>query len=204
MSRADLMGFPIKLHLMTPVMAGAANCMTGSAPYLRSILTTLLLSFSPQSVTTSVSLTGCCPPLHLSVSTSSYPPSLQQWPIPLSQLSACLHFSPNSGFISGPWHCYCLLIFKCCLITVFCWKLFNKCFKVKIKTSFSFSGVLIVQNAGFHKDIVTQLYSAPWPCLSYSNLLTTLILKFLMLHNLAPHEVHLWFLHLVMQKLEAF
>jgi hypothetical protein len=113
--------------------------MTGPAPHLRSIWPFCLphfpLSLSPQ-------LSAWRATAHLCTCLLPAPthPPFRSGPhlSPGSvQLPACTSHLIQR-FISEPWHGYCLLIFKCCLITVFCWKLFNKCFKIKMKTSFFF------------------------------------------------------------------
>lgn len=102
------MGFPLKLHLMTPVMAGAASSMIGSAPYLRGILTTLPPSFPPV----------CHHSCQLDGLLLTTAPVCFLFPFPVP--SEVAHTSPGSlqlqacpshliqCFTLGPWHCYCL------------------------------------------------------------------------------------------------
>lgn len=162
----DLMGLPIKLHPMSPVMDGT-NSLAGSAPHPRSISASLSpssflsLSLSPQlsalpstsyHCTSSVSPSQHC---HSSRSGSHLPPGSLQLPV------ACPSHLIKL-FILGSRHGYCLLIFQ---------MLFWSYSAEKVSP---FVGILIIQRTGFHKDIVIQVRNILWPCLSYPNLLTTL------------------------------
>lgn len=124
----DLMGLPIKLHPMSPVMDGT-NSLAGSAPHPRSISgqSVPLIFFVPQSVTAAVSFTFYILSLYLFCFPLPALPSQQEWQSPPSWLSAAacgLSFPPHQTFHIRVSAWLLPFDFSNAVLIIFCWKSF--------------------------------------------------------------------------------